>query len=163
MLYLLSHFKSNLVSLSALFIITVLDNSRYYKFPIIEQQHIQCWASLQRCTQYMCDLQTVNVWPVGDVFYVTDGIIYPPFFSTQDDPVEVSVHHSGAKTFKLWNQPDSRMTERNTDERINKIGRLKDDNQKLQQWLDWWKVPGEDYDLCVYVHRNCLTNKWKIF
>lgn len=60
---------------------------------------------------YRCDLQKVNVWPVGDVFDVADGVVYPPFFSTQNDPVEVSVHHSGTETFEFRNQPDSGMRE----------------------------------------------------
>lgn len=57
------------------------------------------------------NMQRVNALPVGDVFYVANGIIYPPFLSAQDDPVEVSVNHSGAETFKLCNQPAGRVRE----------------------------------------------------
>lgn len=41
------------------------------------------------------------ILPVSDVFHVADGIINPPFFSAQDDSVEVSVNHSGAETLEL--------------------------------------------------------------
>lgn len=47
------------------------------------------------------DVQRVTVQPVCDVFHIADGIIYPAFLSAQHDPVEVSIHHSGAETFEL--------------------------------------------------------------
>lgn len=56
----------------------------------------------------MCDTQNLSDSPVCDIFYIADGIIDPPLFSTQDDPVEVSIHHSGAKSFELGHQPDGR-------------------------------------------------------
>lgn len=45
------------------------------------------------------------ILPVGDVFHVADGIINASFLGAQDDSVEVSVHHCGAETFELRNQP----------------------------------------------------------
>lgn len=50
-------------------------------------------------------------WPVGDILNIANGIINPAFFSTQNDPVKVSVHHSRAETFELCNQPKARMRE----------------------------------------------------
>lgn len=57
---------------------------------------------------YMCTLIKTKslILPVGDVFHVADGIIDATFLSAQDDSVEVSVHHSGAETLELRNQPD---------------------------------------------------------
>lgn len=45
--------------------------------------------------------------PVRNVFHVADGIINASLLGAQDDSVEVSIHHRGAETFELRNQPDT--------------------------------------------------------